>query len=104
MFDGTTPGPHPGPTPRTETYKWWPFMIVIGVLVIMAVGWFIYARSKSQEQEKQDVVQDEYFSMQPQSKVDVAPESGLEFAKEGEGDKDFTKESGLEDDDDDGLN
>lgn len=81
--------PTPTPKPDRPTLKVWPFIVIICLLVLAAVGWFVYARAKGQPEEGEA----EYFSMQPESKVTDAE----------------AKEEGLEDDDgfdqeDEGLN
>lgn len=89
MLSGTTPGPHPDPVPPGKTFQWWPFMIILGVLILAAIAWFLYARSK-----QEPVEDDEYFSMQQKTKITDANEveEGLE------------DEAGLEGLEDEGLN
>lgn len=70
---GEIPGPFP--KPEKSTVNFWPFVAIIAILIIAAIGWFIYSRSKQVEEEEA-----EYFSMQPESKVTDAEavEEGLE--------------------------
>lgn len=35
-----------------DALPWWPFALLIAVLILLAVGFYIYARSKSESQEK----------------------------------------------------
>lgn len=90
MLSGTTPGPHPDPVPPGKTFQWWPFAIILAFLIVAAVIWFLYARSK-----QEGVEEDEYISMQQKTKITDANdvEEGLE------------DEAGLEGlEDDEGLN
>lgn len=90
MLSGSTPGPHPDPVPPGKTFQWWPFLIVLAVLILAAIVWFVYARSK-----QEPIEEDEYISMQQKTKI-----SDANYVEEG-----LEDNAGLEGlDDDEGLN
>lgn len=74
MLTGHLPDPNPpDPNPPKPAFAWWPFVIVIGFLIVAAVVWFIYARSKESDDNQ-------YKSVEPETDSGVtegAFETGL---------------------------
>lgn len=75
LLSGDTPGPTPpSPNPPGPAYGYWPFIVVIGVLILAAIIWFIYARSKGEDE-------DQYRSVDPKTDSGVTDgqfETGLD--------------------------
>lgn len=66
LLTGTTPGPHPGPGPAPDKSAYWPFLLILLVLFLGAIGWFIYVRSKTVTHTGEP---DEYNSLKNQETV-----------------------------------
>lgn len=66
LLTGTTPGPHPGPGPAPEKSAYWPFLLILLILFLGAIGWFIYVRTKVGHKDQEP---DNYNSLKNQETV-----------------------------------
>jgi flagellar biosynthesis/type III secretory pathway M-ring protein FliF/YscJ len=92
MMDGNTPRPDPpGPKPPIPgTTIWWPFVLILVLLMLASCGWFFYARTKSAPHTAPVAAKEGdqvYESLQPQSNEggddEIEFESGLNPNEDG---------------------